>query len=57
MKNYIIIGGNRGISEVVSSLLEQEANVHHFGGFLLRNQRPRFSLSPYKFDATKIGLI
>ena len=55
MKNYIIIGGNRGIGEViVSSLLEQEANVHHFSRFSTEEPKDLGSLyHPTKFDATK----
>ena len=55
MKNYIIIGGNRGIGEViVSRLLEQEANVHHFSRFSTEDPKDLGSLyHPAKFDATK----
>ena len=55
MKNYIIIGGNRGIGEViVGRLLEQEANVHHFSRFSTEGPKDLGSLyHPTKFDATK----
>jgi NAD(P)-dependent dehydrogenase (short-subunit alcohol dehydrogenase family) len=55
MKNFVIIGGNRGIGErIVSGLLQKEHSVYHFSRFSTEEPKDLGSLyHPTKFDATK----